>query len=138
MIKFFRKYQSIKKYGTDETEGIEMGASYVFPKIDGTNSQLWYDGNILHGGSRNREVSLENDNQGFFAYATQNEKLLKFLKAHPDLRLYGEWLVPHSLKTYRKDAWRKFYVFDVVKELNPNEETEEYIYIYLMTNTNHY
>lgn len=28
--------------------------------------------------------------------------------------LYGEWLVPHSLKTYRDDAWRRFYVFDVL------------------------
>ena len=27
--------------------------------------------------------------------------------------MYGEWLVPHSLKTYREDAWRKFYIFDV-------------------------
>lgn len=27
--------------------------------------------------------------------------------------MFGEWLVPHSLKTYREDAWRNFYVFDV-------------------------
>lgn len=36
--------------------------------------------------------------------------------------LYGEWLIPHSLKTYRKDAWRKFYVFDVMEH-----ETEKYL-----------
>ena len=30
-----------------------------------------------------------------------------------DAHLFGEWLVPHSLKTYRDDAWRRFYVFDV-------------------------
>lgn len=34
-IKFYRSYHSIKKYGTAETEGIENGVSYVFPKIDG-------------------------------------------------------------------------------------------------------
>lgn len=42
--------------------------------------------------------------------------MLTFFAAHPDLRLYGEWLVPHSLKTYRSDAWRNFYVFDVTSE----------------------
>jgi len=31
-------------------------------------------------------------------------------------RVFGEWLVPHSLKTYRDDSWRKFYVFDVKLE----------------------
>ena len=35
------------------------------------------------------------------------------------LYLYGERLVPHSLKAYRKDAWKRFYVFDV--ELLPYE-----------------
>jgi hypothetical protein len=33
--------------------------------------------------------------------------------SNPDLVLYGEWLVPHTIKTYSDDAWRKFYVFDV-------------------------
>ena len=32
---------------------------------------------------------------------------------YPTWRLYGEFLVSHSLKTYRDDAWRKLYVFDV-------------------------
>lgn len=36
-----------------------------------------------------------------------------FFKENSKLRLFGEWLVPHSLKTYREDAWKKFYVFDV-------------------------
>jgi hypothetical protein len=30
------------------------------------------------------------------------------------LRLYGEWLVPHTIKNYEKSSWYKFYVFDVV------------------------
>lgn len=28
-----------------------------------------------------------------------------------------EWLVPHSLRTYRDNAWKKYYIFDVVEEL---------------------
>lgn len=45
----------------------------------------------------------------------EDEKIKLFLTEHPDLRLFGEWLVPHSLKTYREECWRKFYVFDVVR-----------------------
>lgn len=132
MIKFYRRYQSLKKYGTDDTEGIEIGKSYVYPKIDGTNSQCWFDGDLIQAGSRNRQLSLDNDNAGFYAAIINDERLIKFFAAHPDLRLYGEWLVPHSLKTYRDDAWRKFYIFDVVKELEPEnlaEENENFLYL---------
>ena len=30
----FRKYQHIERFGTDEVDGIEIGTTYVFPKID--------------------------------------------------------------------------------------------------------
>jgi len=33
----FMKYQHVERYGTDEVEGIELGETYIFPKIDGTN-----------------------------------------------------------------------------------------------------
>ena len=118
----FKEYQHIERLGTSEVEGIEFGECYVFPKIDGTNSQLWWsvkDGfGILHAGSRNRELSLEQDNQGFFNWCVTEygEPLVPFFRNNPSLRLYGEWLVPHTLKTYDKSAWRKFYVFDVMTE----------------------
>lgn len=111
----FLKYQHIERFGTTETQGIENGMCYVFPKIDGTNSQLWIDENgNLHAGSRNRELSLENDNAGFMNWAIKQNNILRFLFNNPKLRLYGEWLVPHSLKTYKENAWKNFYVFDVV------------------------
>ncbi len=47
------------------------------------------------------------------------------MQKHPTHRLFGEWLVPHSLKTYRDDAWRKFYIFDVC--LDKEESELEYI-----------
>jgi ATP-dependent RNA circularization protein (DNA/RNA ligase family) len=49
----------------------------------------------------------------FFAYINSHDGLNAFHTKYRDLRLYGEWLVPHTLKTYNDDAWRKFYVFDV-------------------------
>lgn len=109
----FNKYMHVERIGTTEVEGIEFGECFVFPKIDGTNSQLWWEDGDLKAGSRNRELSLDNDNAGFYAWALQQENIINFFLDNPYLRLYGEWLVPHTLKTYRDDAWKNFYVFDV-------------------------
>lgn len=109
----FKEYQHIERFGTDEVEDIEIGICYIFPKIDGTNSSIWLDNGELKGGSRKRVLSLENDNAGFYAYASQKKELINYLTEHPAHRLFGEWLVPHSLKTYRNDAWNRFYIFDV-------------------------
>ena len=126
----FLKYQHVERFGTTETQGIENGMCYVFPKIDGTNSQLWFlqsddkrFGKLL-AGSRNRQLELDNDNAGFYNWAVKQKNLFDFFSEYPNLRLYGEWLVPHSLKTYNESAWRKFYVFDVMEGENylPYEE----------------
>ncbi|MDX8400921.1 MAG: RNA ligase family protein [Gallionellaceae bacterium] len=111
----FRKYMHVERFGNDEVQGIELGKCYIFPKIDGTNASIWFD-NEVKCGSRNRELSLDSDNAGFMEHVESTPKLQLFVQQHPDLRLYGEWLVPHSLKTYREDAWRKFYVFDVFSD----------------------
>lgn len=109
----FTKYQHIEKFGTDETLNIEMGTCYLFPKIDGTNASVWIEDGVIKAGSRRRQLDLENDNADFYAWVLKQENIKNFLLKYPHLRLFGEWLVPHSLKTYREDAWRNFYVFDV-------------------------
>lgn len=113
----FERYQHVERLGTSETEGILDGLCHIFYKIDGTNASVWYNPTNSSGiacGSRNRELSLDNDNAGFMNWTVKQENLNSlFSGAWRHLRLYGEWLVPHSLKTYRDDAWRRFYVFDV-------------------------
>ena len=111
----FKKYQHIERLGTDETAGIEIGNCFVFPKIDGTNSQLWWNDG-LQAGSRNRHLEIGNDNAGFYDWALKQDKFKDFFTEYPDLRLYGEWLVPHTLKTYTDTAWKNYYVFDVLNE----------------------
>lgn len=120
----FKKYQHLERFGTSEVEGIELGDCFIFYKIDGTNGSIWLENNEVKTGSRNRELSLDNDNQGFYNEIIKDEKIKSYLEKHPNHRLFGEWLVPHSLKTYRDDAWRKFYIFDVVLD---KEETFEYL-----------
>ena len=122
----FRKYQHLERFGRSSVNNIEMGECLVFPKIDGTNASVWMDseGNVK-AGSRNRELTLDNDNAGFYAFVLENKSIKKYLTKHPTHRLFGEWLVPHSLKTYRDNAWRRFYIFDVC--IDKNDDELEYI-----------
>jgi len=120
----FVKYQHVERFGTDEVENIELGVCHVFPKIDGTNGSVWLEDGQIKTGSRNRELSLESDNAGFDAAILADSRISAYLAKHPEHRIYGEWLVPHSLKTYRDDAWRKFYIFDVCVD---SEDGVEYL-----------
>lgn len=112
----FIKYQHVEKFDTIETHGIENGMCYVFPKIDGTNGSIWNDNGATRAGSRNRELTVEEDNAGFYQWVMNQKNILKFLSDNPKCILYGEWLVPHTIKYYRDDSWGKFYVFDVMYE----------------------
>lgn len=114
----FIKYMHIERLGNDEVAGILDGDVYVFPKIDGTNSSVWIGEDCkLRFASRNRELSIDNDNAGFMAKTMHDANIGNLLLTHRNLRLYGEWLVPHSLKAYDEKAWNKFYVFDVFDDV---------------------
>lgn len=109
------KYQHVEKFGSSEVDGILIGKCYVFPKIDGTNGHIWWDDGVKFG-SRRRELAIDSDNAGFMNELSKDLALMDMAKALEGYHIFGEWLVPHSLKTYREDAWRKFYVFDIVKD----------------------
>jgi len=110
----FRKYEKVSRLGQSDTNGIlANGTVYVQPKLDGTNGSVWYDDGIIRAASRNRELCLGNDNRGFLAYVSEHKGISDLLEANPSWVLYGEWLVPHTIKEYREEAWNKFYVFDV-------------------------
>lgn len=113
----FKKYMHIEKYGTPPTEGIDVGKCYIFSKIDGTNGSVWMeeDGKV-HCGSRNREITAGNDNHGFVRWLIKQENIYQILNTYSNIRLFGEWLVPHTVKHYREEAWKNFYVFDVFDE----------------------
>lgn len=123
----FKKYQHVERFGTLEVKGITEGTCFIFPKIDGTNASVWLDKTTdkLICASRRRVLSVDDDNRGFCKYIMDNyDKYYAFFSKHPLVRLYGEWLVPHTLKTYRDNAWRKFYVFDIFFE---DEKEKQYI-----------
>ncbi len=131
----FVKYIHLERYGTDEVDGITLGRCHVFPKLDGTNASVWLDddggyddGLTMFCGSRNRILTLADDNQGFANWAITHTPLRSLLYTLPrGSRVYGEWLVPHTIKAYREDAWRRFYVFDVLTPAGEFMHYDEYM-----------
>lgn len=113
----FKRYQHIEKLGSTEVDGILNGEVHLSYKIDGTNGCIYLDDNSIKFGSRNRELSLDNDNCKFMNSLTKNDdymaSIYTYLRKHPNHIIYGEWLVPVNIKRYKKDAWNKFYVFDI-------------------------
>jgi len=113
-----RRYQHIERLENEEVIGLLDGECYIFPKLDGTNAQIWLNQETsnIHAGSRRRDLVGQKDNFDFYTgfLLTRNyEKFKKFFESYPNCRLYGEYLVPHTLKTYRGEAWNRFYIFDV-------------------------
>ena len=114
----FIKYPHLEKYGKPEVEDITFGVCHIFPKLDGTNASVWLDERgFICAGSRNRKLSTDKDNADFLkSIIIENDstrKYINLLSENPSFILYGEWLVPHTIKNYRDSAWKKFYVFDV-------------------------
>jgi hypothetical protein len=135
----FERYIHIERLGNDEVQGIEFGECWVFPKLDGTNASVWLDsdGRVI-AGSRNRTLPaalsnpslaaeggdpIEGDNQGFAVFVgSEHDRFYSYFHRYPTTRLYGEWLVPHAFQGYRKDAWKRFYVFDVAQQVEDGTE----------------
>jgi len=108
------KYQHVEKIGTVGCDGVLDGLVYVFPKLDGTNANVWREEGGICFGSRKRKISTESDNAGFAKWCSQSVSLNKLMGSLPlGIHVFGEWLVPHTLKTYEESAWRRFYVFDI-------------------------
>ena len=110
----FRKYDHLERLGHDEVSDILFGDVWIYPKLDGTNSSVWFQDGEVKAGSRNRVLSLDNDNAGFNLFVESNKELFsKIFNEYPHWTIYSEWLVPHSLKNYRDEAWRRNWIFDV-------------------------
>jgi len=108
----FKQYTKIKRLGCDETDGILDGECHIQEKIDGANTSIWLgnDGSI-NMGSRTQNVT-DGSFRGFVEYVKNHEGINKILTNHPQLRLYGEWLVPHTVQ-YNETSYQHFYLFDI-------------------------
>lgn len=118
----FKSYPKIHRLGKEEVEDILLGEVLVQEKIDGANISIWYDdeAEMVKVGSRTRELPIDESFNGFQEAVRSNQALLDHLANFPQMRLYGEWLVKHTI-TYPDEAYRKIYLFDIY-----NENTEEW------------
>lgn len=84
----------------------------ITEKIDGTNSQIAIDEHgAIQAGSRNRWVTIDDDNYGFAAWVHENrDELLKLGVG----RHFGEWYGQGIQRTYGL-AERRFALFNTVR-----------------------
>lgn len=110
----YKKYPKIHRLGKEETDGILDTEFIVQEKVDGANISIFFVDGEVRCGTRTR--MLPNDGSesfnGFVETVAANEKLKAFVEANPDVILYGEWLVKHTI-TYPDEAYRKIYLFDI-------------------------
>lgn len=115
----FKRYPKIHRLGKEETDGVLVGKCSVQEKIDGANTSVWYNNGKISVGSRNQQLSGDVDNHvevgtfnGFVDYVREHDGIRKLLADHPEWRLYGEWLVRHTI-SYNETAYKQFYLFDI-------------------------
>jgi len=83
----------------------------ITQKLDGTNAQILFleSGKICRVGSRNRWLSKEKDNFGFFEFVEEHvDELYEVLG---DGRHYGEWCGP-GIQTSEGLSHRQFFSFN--------------------------
>lgn len=112
------KYSHVERLDKDnvEVDGLLNGKVFVQPKIDGTNTSVWMENGHLCFGKRSQVMGEGDDNRGVKAKYQNDARYLEFFNQHPDVILYGEWLVKHTISSYLADAWNKLYIFDVCRE----------------------
>ena len=125
-------YTHIVRLDSIDAEGILNNSEVaITSKMDGTNGRIWMEDGVLRCGSRNRTLSAEKDNAGFFNFVNSDcdemQKIKKFLNDFPQFEIFGEWMgcdkfIGH-IKYYDDDVKGKFFIFDVY-----NMEAQEYVF----------
>jgi len=123
----FKEYRKIHRLGKEETDGIIVGKCYIQEKVDGANTSIWLEDGIIKKGSRTQDLTGKSFN-GFPEYVDNHEGIKKFFDENGSkYRLYGEWLVRHTI-AYKELSYKKFYLFDVYDE--EKEQTIELPEVY--------
>lgn len=118
----FRKYPKIHRLGKEETEGILEGVVHIEEKIDGANASIWFDNGEIQCGSRTQKLTAGFN--GFVDFVKSHPTLPKLFEMYPNIRLYGEWLVRHTI-AYKETAYKQFYLFDVTTRTENSESDPE-------------
>lgn len=108
----FREYPKVHRLDKEECNGIFDEPVTVQEKVDGANVSVYLDDGKIVCASHKKIIREDDEFRGFVPYVKANKLIGKWLKANPTKRLYGEWLVRHTIN-YSELAWQKLYLFDV-------------------------
>ena len=98
----FKKYPDIERLGHEDNKDIFLSGEdtlVIEEKVDGGNGSFWLEEDGIHFGSRNRDLTLENDTKMFAG-------LQKYLRDHfslieevinPNYIYYFEWMTKHTI-----------------------------------------
>jgi len=112
----FKTYNKIQALHKEECDGLLTGLCYIQEKIDGANSSIWKSETGLSCGSRTRDLTKVGDGfNGFVEYVQNHIGIKHILFNYPQYRLYGEWLVRHTIG-YNEMSYKKFYLYDIEDE----------------------
>ena len=98
----FKKYPKIYHLGSEENnEFFEFGEDTVVieEKVDGGNGSFWIDDdNNIHVGSRNRDLTTEEDEKTFAKQRATLQEKLEGKELSKDYIYYIEWMATHTIK----------------------------------------
>lgn len=119
-----KKFMNIQRIKPDIVSGFEVGDKIVIQeKIDGANAAIRYDAETdsIVAQSRKHILNTSNNLRGFYEWSQSLDKELVASGLGDDIVLFGEWLVPHTVK-YPDEKYNQFYVYDAY-----NTKSEEYL-----------
>lgn len=98
----FKKYPEIERLGNEDNKDIFLSGEdtlVIEEKVDGGNGSFWQEDDGIHFGSRNRDLTLENDIKMFAGKQKQLREHLSNLKEkiNPDYIYYFEWMDKHTI-----------------------------------------
>lgn len=100
-----KKYPEIERLGHEDNKDIFLNQEdslVIEEKVDGGNGSFWLENDGIHFGSRNRDLTLENDIKMFEGFQKQLREHLESLekegiKVNPDYVYYIEWMAKHTI-----------------------------------------
>ena len=126
----FKKYPDIERLGHEDNQDIlNYGEDtlVIEEKVDGGNFSIWLEEDgLIHFGSRNRDLTIGNDDKIFARLQIQLREHLSNLenegiKLNPDYIYYLECMQPHTIK-YNNPP--NFIGFDIrmKRDINSSED----------------
>lgn len=116
------KYQHLERWDTEEVQYLkELETLTVMPKIDGTNGGVHFENDEITICSRNRELSVDADNEGFCKFVLEHKEefevirdyILRTFENVTKISLFGEFTKKGTF-TVSKKYFHKFCLFDIL------------------------